>query len=580
MRILLHTAALLLLAAQAPAPFRTLDDRFAPPRFADRTAWEQRAAYLREHVLASAGLLPLPERTPLNPVVFDESTHEGYSVAKVYFESLPGFYVTGNLYRPAGAGPFPAVLSAHGHWTYGRLENTDLMSGPGRAISLARRGFVVFTHDMVGYNDSRQVPHTFDGRRQRLWGLSLGGLQLWNSIRALDFLESLPYVRKDALGATGESGGGTQTYMVAGVDPRVSAAVPVNMVSLLMQGGCLCENPPGLRLDTNNVELAAAIAPRPLLLISATGDWTRETMEVEYPAVRAIYALMGAEDRVRAVRFDAEHNYNRDSREAMYGWMARWLKGEASDAPQKEQAFTPDRLPDLLVFHGRPLPDGALTPEGLTTSWIAAARRQLGETPPEVRASALRHALAFAGETKTPAAAPRASRRPVVLTAGIAPVVERALRQAGYSVRPVALTPFDESAAAKVNHFETYNRTPASQRVADLAKALRASPGAVLVAGGDAALAGALAAAIGPPRLAVLDVEGFETSRDEDFLARLYIPGLRRAGDLRTASEMAPGRLVIHNAGATFDAPGARVQQAPLTPQQIVKLVRQARERR
>ena len=90
------------------------------------------------------------------------------------------------------------MLSPHGHWTYGRLENTPLMSGPGRAISLARQGFVVFTYDMIGYDDSRQLTHTFGGRRESLWGLSLAGLQLWNSIRALDFLESLPYVRRDA----------------------------------------------------------------------------------------------------------------------------------------------------------------------------------------------------------------------------------------------------------------------------------------------------------------------------------------------------------------------------------------------
>ena len=116
----------------------------------------------------------------------------------MYFESLPGFLVTGNLYRPVGGdGPFPAVLSPHGHWTYGRLENTPLVSGPGRAINLARQGFVVFSYDMIGYNDSQQLTHTFGGRRESLWGLSLAGLQLWNSIRALDFLQSLPYVRRD-----------------------------------------------------------------------------------------------------------------------------------------------------------------------------------------------------------------------------------------------------------------------------------------------------------------------------------------------------------------------------------------------
>ena len=579
MRILLYATAALLLGAQAPTPFRTLDDRFEPPRFTERADWESRAAYLREHVLACAGLLPMPPRSALNPVVFDDLARKDYTVSKVYFESLPGFYVTGNLYRPAGTGPFPAVLSPHGHWTYGRLENSLLVSGPGRAISLARRGFVVFTYDMVGYNDSRQLPHTFDGRRERLWGLSLSGLQLWNSIRALDFVESLPYVRKDAIGVTGESGGGTQTFLLAAADPRVAAAVPVNMVSLHMQGGCLCENPPGLRLETTNVEIAATIAPRPLLMVSATGDWTNETLELEYPAVRALYALVGAEERVRAVRFDAEHNYNQDSREAMYGWMARWLKGEASDAPQKEASFTPDPLPDLLVFHRRPLPNAALTPGALTASWIESATRQLAETPLEVRAAGLRHALTFPGETTAAGAPGRPSpRRPVVLVAGQIPEAERALRAGGYTVRRVTFTPFDEAAAAKVGHFETYNRTAASRRVADIVGALRSEPGAVLVASGDAALAAALAAAIAPPRLAVLDVEGFDTSHDEDYVGRLYIPGLRRAGDLRTASEMAAGRLVIHNAGAVFEAPGARVQRGKLAPAEIVRVVRQARE--
>ena len=230
-------------------PYRTLNDRFAPPRLTTVDAWKTHADYVRTHVLASAGLLPMPEKTPLRPVVFGEVARADYRVAKVYFESLPGFFVTGNLYRPIGGGPFPAILSPHGHWAYGRLENTALNSGPGRAIGLARLGFVVFTYDMVGYNDSQQLPHTFGGKAEHIWGLSLGGLQLWNGLRALDFLETLPEVQRDAIGMTGESGGGSQTFLLAAVDPRVKVAVPVNMISLHMQGGCLCENPPGLRLE-------------------------------------------------------------------------------------------------------------------------------------------------------------------------------------------------------------------------------------------------------------------------------------------------------------------------------------------
>ncbi len=564
------------LPAAAGAQYRTLDDRFPAPVFTSRAEWDARAAYVREHILASAGLLPLPDRTPLNPVVFDALKRDGYTVSKVYFESLPGFFVTGNLYRPAGDGPFPAVLSAHGHWTYGRLENSPLVSGPGRAITLARQGFVVFSYDMIGYNDSRQLPHTFGGPREHLWGLSLAGLQLWNSMRSLDFLESLPYVKRDAIGITGESGGGTQTFMLAAADARVAAAVPVNMISLHMQGGCLCENLPGLRLETNNVEIAATIAPRPMLMISATGDWTNETLEVEYPAVRALYTLAGAQDRVHAVRFTAEHNYNKDSREAMYGWMARWLKGAPSASPVPEPSFTADALPALLVFHGRPLPDRAVTAGQLTASWIDGAKRQIALTPLSVRAAALRHALGFAHEAASQAPAATLSRRPPVLVAGTAPEVDGALRNAGYAVRAITFTPFDQAAADKVGHFETYNRTAASQRVADIVAALRAAPGAMLVAAGDAALAGALASAVEPPRLASLDVGGFDTSRDEDYLARVYVPGLRRAGDLQTASEIAQGRLVIHNAGPQFAASGARVQQARLTPAGIVLLVKQA----
>ena len=554
-----------------PPQYRTHNDRFEPPRFTSAEAWAPRAQYLRDHVLASAGLMPMPERTPLRPVVFDEVTHPDYTVSKVYFESLPGFFVTGNLYRPIGAGPFPAVLSPHGHWTYGRLENTAINSVPGRAIGLARQGFVVFTHDMVGYGDSRQLTHTFGGRRETLWGLSLGGLQLWNAIRSLDFLETLPYVRRDGFGVTGESGGGTQTFLLGSIDPRVAVAAPVNMISLHMQGGCLCENMPGLRLDTNNLEIAATIAPRPLLMISATGDWTAETMEVEYPAMRSLYSLLGAEAKVHAVRFTAEHNYNKDSREAMYAWMARWLQHAPDDVKRPERSFSLDKVTDLLVFYGRSLPDGAVTAEQLTDRWIAAAKAQLTGADRAALQTALRHALGFGAELPLPAAAPATAARIAVL-AGSQPEVETLLRKAGFVVRAVAFTPFDAVAAGKVQHFETYNRTAASQQVADIVAALRASPSAVLIGGGDAALPALLAAAIVPVRKVVVDAGGFDTSSDAQFLDRIYIPGLRRAGDFQTAATMARGEVIVHGAGDAFRVAGVRVERARLSPREIAEL--------
>jgi hypothetical protein len=554
-------------------PYRGINDTYAPPHFTSAEEWNQRAAHLKELILASAGLLPMPERAPLNAQVFGDVKHPDYSVSKVYFESLPGFFVTGNLYRPVGAGPFPAVLSPHGHWAYGRFENSAVASVPGRAINLARQGFVVFTYDMAGYNDSRQLEHRlFGGPREKLWGLSVAGLQLWNGIRGLDFLESLPYVRRDRIGATGASGGGTQVFLLAAVDERVAVAAPVNMISLHMQGGCLCENQPGLRLDTTNVEIAATIAPRPLLMVSATGDWTTNTLEREYPAVRALYALRGASDRVHAVRFEAPHNYNRDSREAVYAWMARWLQDAPADVRREERTFTPDPLPDLLVFHQRPIPQHAVTAEQLTANWIEAARRQLSSTPLETRARALRHALGF-GTHRAAAPKPAKSAR-TVIAVGIDAALERQLRSSGFTIKTIDFTPFDAEEAAKIPMFDTYNRTAASQRVADIVDALRATPDAALIASGHDALVGLLALTVEPGRRAVLDVDNFDMTSDSAFVERLYIPGLRRAGDVSTAAAVAGDRVVIHNSGAGFKVTEASVRSQKLSPAEILALLR------
>jgi hypothetical protein len=560
--------------------YRTLDDRFVVRHPKALEDWRTRAARLREHILASAGLLPTPERNPLNAVVFGERAHDDYTVSKVYFESLPGFLVTGNLYKPVGSGPFPAIVSPHGHWDYGRFENSAVASVPGRAINLARQGFVVFTYDMIGYNDSRWYPHTpghtfhdreFGGRRENVWGLTLAGLQLWNSIRSIDFLQSLPVVARDRIGATGASGGGTQTFLLSAVDDRVAAAAPVNMISLHMQGGCLCENMPGLRLDTNNVELAAVFAPRPMLMISATGDWTNETLELEYPEMQRFYDLFGARDHVKAIRLNAPHNYNRESREAMYAWMARWLKGAPADVEVKEKDFRPDPLPELMVFANRPRPEGVVSTAELTENWITAAKRQLGGANVEANRRALLHALGFEHQET---ARTSTSGKPVIVLATEDPNVEKAASRAGFAVKRVTFTPFDEKAAAEISQFETYNRTPASQRVADLVAALSKEPSAILIADGDAGLAGLLAAAVVPVQRAILDVGRFDLSSDAAFLDRLYIPGLRRAGDLRTAAGMAQGRFFVHNAGDRFSLDGQATHAEKLTPEQILNLLK------
>ena len=381
----------------------------APP--ADLADWQRRAAHIRERILAVTGLLPWPQRSPLRARVFGRVEGPGYSVEKVHLESLPGLFVCGNLYRPLGlTGAAPGIACPHGHWSRGRFHHDHLGSVPGRGIGLARLGCVAFTYDMVGYNDSAQFEHRLDfGPRAGLWGVGQLGLQLWNSLRGIDFLCSLSDVDPGRIGVTGASGGGTQTFLLTAVDDRVAAAAPVNMISGHMQGGCVCENQAHLRLDLNNIEIAACAAPRPLMMVSATGDWTVHTPYHEYPAVRRVYGLFGAAARVHTCQVEADHNYNRESREAVYGFFRRYLLG-GSGAPVREPDLDPIDPADLHVFprepgSGRPvMPKRALAAGDLVDSVERRARRRNALLQPRDGAGlrrlrsqlgpALRHCLA------------------------------------------------------------------------------------------------------------------------------------------------------------------------------------------
>jgi len=339
---------------------RHTDATFCMTSFDSREAWETHAAALRRAILVSSGLWPMPERTPLNAHVEPAAEHDDYLVEKVYFESRPGVLVTGNLYRPKGGGPFPGVACPHGHWESGRLEDGTRGSVPARCITLARMGMVVFSYDMVGYVDSLQFPnHGWEDPVQKLYGLHPFAFQLWNSLRVVDFLASLPYVDPDNLACTGASGGGTQTFALQAVEPRIKVGAPVNMISHTMQGGCMCENAPILRINASNMEIGALMAPRPMLMVSTAGDWTRLTPRVEFPAIRRIYAFYDAAGRLENQHFDYPHNYNEDSRTAMYRFFGTWVLNQGAQyADFTEPPYEKD--PDAVL---RVFPDGQL-PEG------------------------------------------------------------------------------------------------------------------------------------------------------------------------------------------------------------------------
>jgi hypothetical protein len=145
------------------------------------------------------------------------------------------------------------------------------------------------------------------------------------------------------------------------------------MVSFIMQGGCICENTPGLRVGTNNVEIASLFAPKPLLLVSATGDWTKNVPREEFPAIQSVYGLFQQKQNVEVVQIDAEHNYNRQSREAMYAFFNKVFFHRDGAVSEADVKVEPDEK--MLAWAGRALPTEAKDREAILAWWQDDARR-------------------------------------------------------------------------------------------------------------------------------------------------------------------------------------------------------------
>ena len=545
---------------------------FVMPAYASLSEWEARKHHLRARILSAAGISPMPPKTPLNPTSFGRLERDGYSIDKLLIETLPGYYLGGNLYQPLNrSGKLPAVLLAHGHWKHGRLHNEVEYSVPALAVNLARQGYVVFAYDMVGYNDTRQTPHSFGGPDEQLWAFSPFGLQLWNSIRSVDYLISLPNVDSERIAITGASGGGTQTFMLAAVDERIRFAAPVNMISDSMQGGDPCEDAPGLRFGTFNTEIAATIAPRHMLVVSSTRDWTKRTPYEEFPAIRGIYDLYGSRNHLFSVQVDAPHNYNKESREAVYRFFGEYMLGQRDPSALMDRDFHQEQDEDLLVLKdGKPAPY-ALTYDALFESWKQIARRQSeAATDRSDLRERLRQALATEWPTRLaseiddenillsrvgvedrvgglyiatgskeatlvihPRGAEAARRTPVVQT----------LVDSGRSV--LMIDTFQTGAARAYRnrssrYFLTYNRSEDANRVQDILTALAFlktnHSGPIRLVGLENAGVWCLfAAAVAPIDVTLTaNLEGFDGS-DEKFRKGFFVPGVQRAGGLRAA---------------------------------------------
>jgi len=424
MRPILPIAVLLAIALTALAddvrhqPLKDLNGYFPfhPP--ASLSEWEQRREHVRRRILVAAGLWPMPTKTPPNAVLHGKIDCDGYTIEKVYFESAPGLFVTGNLYRPKNVeGRVPGVMFAHGHRKDARLyltpedtlrkniaDGAERFERAGRSNyqaqcrQLALMGCVVWQWDMLGDSDSiqlsRELVHGFAKQRSEMnatenWGLfspqaeahcqNVLGLQTLNAVRGLDFLLSLPEVDPRRIAITGGSGGGTQTMLLAAIDDRIQLSFPVVMVSTAMQGGCTCENASLLRIDTGNVEFAALFAPKPQGMNSAD-DWTKEMATKGFPELQQLYAAYGKKDKVFLKRGEHfPHNYNAVTRSAFYTFLNKHFK-LGFPSPVIESDFDPLPPERLSVWDDEhPAPKAADADfERRLLAWLTEdARRQI-----------------------------------------------------------------------------------------------------------------------------------------------------------------------------------------------------------
>jgi hypothetical protein len=351
---------LVLLIVAVALPLRALADektvlaQLERSRQAYRTTddWAQRRTQLREGFLRGAGLWPLPDRPPLKAIVHSRREYDGYSVENIGLETMPGFYCTGNLYRPlAREKAGPAILCPHGHFRpLGRFREDQQI----RCALFAQMGATVFSYSMVGWQDSQQATHDDP--------LVLA-LQTWNSLRALDYLCALPEVDPMRIGMTGASGGGTQTFFLAMLDDRVRASAPVVIVyPWTSPDGCRCEGgmPVMQEARTNAIELAASIAPRPQLLISVGNDPTQDFPRNGFPFLKSVYEIHGHPELARNLHLPTEgHDFGPTKREAVAAFFVEHLGlAPLNEDRTKIRIEAPAQMEVFNADH--PLPAGAI----------------------------------------------------------------------------------------------------------------------------------------------------------------------------------------------------------------------------
>lgn len=310
---------------------------------ADVTA---RAKYIQTEFIQAIGGFP-ESRTPLNARITGTVERDGYRIEKLVYESLPGFFVTANVYVPTSRpGPFPAILGTCGHAAVGKAFPAYQTA----FIALARQGHLVLAYDPPGQGERieyretksrsgspRSLGHIAPGLQCLLTGGTLARYFLWDGMRAVDYLLTRGDVDPRRLGATGNSGGGTQSAFLGVVEPRLAAIAPScywtswdKLWRLPDSGPQDSEQvlPNFIRNGLGFSDLLIAFSPKPALMLTATRDFfpvagARDT----YAEARTAFALLGAADKVGYFEYDDGHGWSQPRREATCAWFDRWFFG-------------------------------------------------------------------------------------------------------------------------------------------------------------------------------------------------------------------------------------------------------------
>ncbi len=363
--------------------------RLEAPRPAPRTAGEalERQRELRGRLLDALGLAPLPERTPLNPQVTGRIEKDAYVIEKIVYESRPNHLVPALLYLPRDTGgSVPAVISAVGHWSYGKSSRAPQL----RAIALARHGYAVLSLDPV-YAWERGIPGNSEGFEPFVAGGAIAGHEVWDIVRGADYLETRPEIDATRLAVTGASGGGLQAFYAGAVDDRFDAIMPAvalwAMSELAVNGYYSGDNwVPGISRMGGMGSLIALAAPRAMLIMNVDADYsTSYACEQMVNAARPYFDVLGAGNEILHTIGKGSHDYTREMREASCAWADRWLKGTGDGLPVTEGDIENDLFeetdPALHVFEGGKIPaEGA---ETVQTIWSRRAR-ELRDSLPDV----------------------------------------------------------------------------------------------------------------------------------------------------------------------------------------------------